>query len=352
MNRLLIVLLILIVALGAAAWYFRDVFYFMSLYNDLKIETAFDEQEPPPAPDYKTQQTWAALPDGPVSADFRPTGLQEVTPEPKTPAFFIHPTTHIQGEVWNAPFDHPEASQMVDGFVVPAQASAFAGCCDVYVPRYRQATFFSFFEQQGDGLKAIDFAYGDIDRAFTEFLERIGPDTPFILAGHSQGAFHVLTLLERRIGGTPLQDLLVAAYPVGTMKNRADIEEAIPTIPLCTSAGQTGCYASWNTVGTDYMSFIDMSDLVCVNPLTWTADDTHVPHSENLGAYSVRDQKLIPAAADAQCSGGLLVVSEIRTDSFDELPFYMGKGNHHLLDFSLFWANIRANAIERAQQFE
>jgi len=30
---------------------------------------------------------------------------------------------------------------------------------------------------------------------------------------------------------------------------------------------------------------------------------------------------------------------------------YMGKGNHHLLDYGLFWLNIRINVGERIEAF-
>ncbi len=54
--------------------------------------------------------------------------------------------------------------------------------------------------------------------------------------------------------------------------------------------------------------------------------------------------------ADARCDNGWLYVSEIRTDVYDDLP-NMGKGNHHLIDYSLFWANIRKNVIDRVTAF-
>ena len=62
---------------------------------------------------------------------------------------------------------------------------------------------------------AIRFAYRDVEAAFDYFLEQIGPDQPFIIAGHSQGSLHLQTLLFERINGTPTADRIVAAYLIG-----------------------------------------------------------------------------------------------------------------------------------------
>ena len=59
---------------------------------------------------------------------------------------------------------------------------------------------------------------------------------------------------------------------------------------------------------------------------------------------------LMPGAADGRCENGMLYVSEIRTDAYDNLP-NMGKGNHHLLDYALYWSNIRRNVAERVAAF-
>ena len=63
-----------------------------------------------------------------------------------------------------------------------------------------------------------------------------------------------------------------------------------------------------------------------------------------------KSKNLLTAIADARCDNGMLYVSEIRSDVYDYLP-NMGKGNHHLLDYSLYWSNIRENVIGRAAAF-
>lgn len=59
---------------------------------------------------------------------------------------------------------------------------------------------------------------------------------------------------------------------------------------------------------------------------------------------------VMPGVSDGQCENGILHVSGIRTDVYDDLPL-MGQGNHHLLDYDLFWSNIRGNVSERVEAY-
>jgi hypothetical protein len=143
---------------------------------------------------------------------------------------------------------------------------------------------------------------------------------------------------------------MVAAYPVGYPMGVAELAESIPDIPVCESATQTGCLSTWNTIGDGYRPLEPTEGLVCVNPLTWTADGTHGTFEDNEGALSIVSKVLMPGAADGRCENGMLYVSEIRTKAYEKLP-NMGKGNHHLIDYALYWSNIRKNVAERVAAF-
>jgi len=107
---------------------------------------------------------------------------------------------------------------------------------------------------------------------------------------------------------------------------------------------------SWNTIGDGYRALQPTRGMVCVNPLTWTHDGAYGQFEDHSGALSKKSETLMMGVADAQCDNGMLYVSEIRTDVYDYLP-YMGKGNHHLLDYALYWSNIRKNVIDRVKAF-
>lgn len=360
MTRWLVIIGVIVAMLAALAWYYRDPLYFMMLSMRVKPDHGFEESALPDAPDYTNESHWAALPGRTDNADFTPPGAADRQAEAEVDVFYVHPTTYIKPGHWNAPLDDPDANRFTDDFVLKAQASVFNGCCKVYVPRYRQATLYSFFvrnengELAGDGKLAVDTAYGDVEAAFDHFLSRYNRGRPFILAGHSQGAKHLETLLKRRISGSPLRKRMVAAYPVGYYIHAAQFSAAAPDIPVCSEPQQTGCFVTWNTLGPDAHLSRPTDPYVCVNPLTWTPGG-RAGHERNLGAVSTRGGngagRVEPGAADAQCTDGRLLVTEIRTDLFDNLPVYLGKDNHHLIDYGLFYMNIRENAMERTAAF-
>jgi hypothetical protein len=62
-----------------------------------------------------------------------------------------------------------------------------------------------------------------------------------------------------------------------------------------------------------------------------------------------RNGKIEPGAADAQCIDGRLVVSEIRSDRFEDRP--LGRDNYHVYDYALFSMNLRSNASARVAAY-
>ena len=87
--------------------------------------------------------------------------------------------------------------------------------------------------------------------------------------------------------------------------------------------------------------------MVCTNPLTGTADAT-APATANLGtlfpAADLTTAELIPARVPAQCvERGFLCIGEAP----DVGPYVLPGNNYHVYDYSLFWANVRADANRR-----
>jgi hypothetical protein len=328
----------------------------------LKPDAAFDSAKAPPAPDYRQDATWAGLPDREDAVDVLPDGSTDGQAAARVDVFFVHPTTYFGKDGWNAAWSDQGGAGVagVDAGTMRAQASAFNGCCRVFAPRYRQATLYSFFGDSADGHAAINLAYGDVSRAFDDFLRRIR-GRPFILAGHSQGSIHLIRLLQERVIGTPLQKRLVAAYAIG-----ASVPKAIAGkgLPLCASAAQTGCLVVWNTVNgaqadsrrtttapvwwDGKLQPIAGRAMVCTNPLNWTLDGA-ADASANLGAvHGVRGGPLgapMPGFTGAHCDAGLLVVDDLRAPFVN--PLTKG-GVYHIYDYNLFYMNLRANAVERA----
>jgi len=349
-KKWLWIIICLIAITAVAGFMYRDLLVLMAFRAYVKPGSAFVETIAPPVPDYTKPEHWAALPDRNDAADFTPEGIADGQANANVDVFFVHPTTYLSSAGWNAPMGYEPSDNWVRSAVLPGQASAFNGKSRVFAPHYRQAQIYAFFALEDDGKDALELAYSDVAAAFEQYLSEYNNGRPFIVAGHSQGALLTRWLLERRISGTPLVNSLVAAFPIGYPMNANEILESMPDIPVCTAATQTGCLVTWNTIGDGYQPLQPTQGQVCVNPLTWTNDSIPAVFTDNLGGLSVVSKTLIPGVADAQCKNGMLHITEIRTDVYDDLP-YMGRGNHHLLDYALYWSNIRENVGKRIEAY-
>ena len=326
----------------------------------------FDQTTAPPAPDYSQPVAWLAFPGRNGIERSTPPGVLPVD-EAAAPAdvFFIHPTTYLKNDVWNAAYD---VHGPYDEPVLMGQVSAFNGCCRMYAPKYRQASLHGLKNSQ----PAVALAYGDVARAFRYYIDHENHGRPFIIASHSQGSYLAVRLLQDEILATPLKKQFVAAYVIGAYvpSNFGDLG-----LPTCDSARQTGCIMGWNTSQTGKTGALMQVNnanywwkggdrksgtlpAVCTNPLTWTSDNVAAPASANTGSlpfpaapfptHASTLDPLIPHMTGAVCKDKLLDV-DVPKDGpkgyHDALSFLFG--SYHKNDYGLFYANIRANAVDR-----
>lgn len=312
---------------------------------------------------YDRPDMWLARPDLPGNpALWVPEGYQPTGDAEGPAVFFIHPTSYLSGDHWNAPLDDRDANDRAALFL-RGQASAFNAVGEVWSPRYRQATFGSFLTGAADAQRALNLAYGDVQAAFAAFLRAVGPTRQIVLAGHSQGALHLTHLLKDNIAGTALSRRVVAAYVVGwPISRKTDL--AAMGLPECTRADQRGCILSWEsfaapadpslildtydrTVGFDGQPRRD-TQIVCTNPLTGTANASATA-ADNLGtlfpASDLGSARIEPGRVPAACTGrGFLDIGEPPEVG----PYVLPGNNYHVYDYSLFWANVRADVARRA----
>ena len=269
---------------------------------------------------YDARRMWIARPDiAGNPALWTPAGYSPA-PHPAAAVFFIHPTSYIGRDHWNAALDDADTNARAALFL-RAQASAFNEAGAIWAPRYRQATFGAFLTSRADAEKALALAYGDVSDAFDAFLKQVGPTRPIILAGHSQGALHLERLLRDRVAGTPLAKRIVAAYVVGWPISRATDLPRLG-LPECTSADQAGCILSWQSFAepADPSLIVDTYDttrgftgaprkgthMVCTNPLTGTPDAA-APAAANKGTlFPVADlssASIVGGRVPARCDG-------------------------------------------------
>lgn len=332
------------------------------------IPSASFKAEAPLAPNaYADPAMWFSRP-GKGRADpalWTPKGYQATT-TPRAAIFYIHPTSYLNRAAWNAPLDDAEANDRAALFL-RGQASAFNGVGSVWAPRYRQATFGAFLTTRVDADKALDLAYGDILAAFDRFLAEVPADQPIILAGHSQGALHLTRLLRDRVAGKPLVKRIVAAYVVGWPVSLATDVKAMG-MPACERPDQAGCILSWQAFAepADPALILEHYDestgfdgkprrgtpMLCVNPITGAPGTAALP-SANLGSlYPGADLKSATIEAGrigARCDQrGILLIGSPP----DMGPYTLPGNNYHVFDYSLFWANIRADIDRRLKAFE
>ena len=365
-RKFLYLVAILIVLAVAAAFAYR--LFGTQLMRAAMVPSARFVDLPATAPSaYDDAGMWLARPDiARNPALWTPAGYSPAA-HPTAAVFFIHPTSYLDRSRWNAPLDNADANNRAALFL-RGQASAFNAVGEIWAPRYRQATFGAFLTDSSEAIQARQLAYRDVLTAFDVFLKQIGPDRPIILAGHSQGAFHLTHLLKDRVAGSPLAKRIVAAYVVGwPISKTADLPAL--GLPECTSPDQAGCILSWQTFAepADPSLIFDAFDatigfegqsrkgtpIVCTNPLTGTPDAA-APASANLGTLypdaALNNATIAAGKVPAKCEGrGILSIGTPP----DLVGNYVLPGNnYHVFDYPLFWANVRADAARRLASFQ
>ena len=350
----------------------------------LQPPSEFRTEDVPAAPDYTKLWSWLSHPDLDDLGDLRPPGVAPPDEPPQVDVFYVHPTTYFGPGNWNAPVVDDDAAAQNLLYVLAGQVSVFSDCCRVFAPRYRQAhlSVFADREKAVISYQALELAYRDVEQAFDIFLEQLEPGRPIILAGHSQGSHHVLRLLETRIQGTPLQQQLVAAYPIGFWVPQRKLEGGLSGIGLCEHPDQLGCFVAYDSYGdrgpgrdpdgnlpywfTDGWEWATAEKTLCVNPLSWTTTLDKISREHHLGAlplepvfslagllrnthtgdsYSALPDTL-PDFTSAQCrsDGTLFIESQddnVFSGGIDERELY------HSYDWTLFYMNIRQNVEHR-----
>ncbi len=311
-------------------------------------------------PAFARSASWIARPGlGDDPSQWLPDGTSpEQTARPAA-VFFVHPTTYLQRDRWNAPLDDKESQDRAALFV-RSQASAFNHVAEIWAPKYRQAAYGAFLLKNEDANQALDLAYGDVVKAFDSFIETVAAGRPIILAAHSQGSLHLLRLLTDR--KAHLNNRLVAAYVVGWP---VGIQSDLPAtgLPPCARAEQTGCVLSWQSfaepansslvtgswVGTRGLTGIRRTaeDMLCVNPVSGTTGGQSAP-AANPGTLvptlDLSSASLEPGRVGARCSDGFLLVGGAMPAMG---PYVLPGNNYHVYDYALFWGAVRSDAARR-----
>jgi hypothetical protein len=177
---------------------------------------------------------------------------------------------------------------------------------------------------------------------------------------------------------TELHERMVAAYLVGgiVIPVTHSSLSSMANISACTDSEQLRCVVHWDTQAegapAELLGMPRPADSLCTNPLSWQVNEEMVTAERNIGAVfpegtynaamgkgedtpTAQAFEALPASSEqhtwAQCRDGWLYVQDQTGSEFDEAGIVDASGNYHMLDYSLFYMNIRNNAKLRANQY-
>ena len=357
----------------------------IKLLAPIKPKHAFSNSEHPEKPDYSLTYKSAPLP--------HIKGLQHKVPdesfksiidEADVDVFYIHPTGFF-GKYWNCRIDKSIASYDRTELMLISQASAFNELCNIYAPHYRQATYYSYFDEGSNGFDAHDLAYSDVEEAFDYYLENFNEGKPFIIAAHSQGALHGQRLIHNKIQNSFLKNQLICAYLIGYVIPENNFNLLFPHLNASESPKDLHSVVSWATVTEGHMRNrektiawlpdgwvkVDMGQkIIGTNPLSWNSSSLWCDAlSNNLAIttkaknynftdrlakeYSGSIKSIIPSIPqNFSCrinqDNGLLETKGMLVEKIRKL---INSGDLHNFDISLFWGSLRTNVKDRINAF-
>jgi len=350
----------------------------------IQPKLSFEESVHPPDPDYSDKYNWAATPGIDGQQFYVPDSGYEIKKNNDVDVFYIHPTGFYETS-WNSDMDKTKSAYERTEIMLGNQASAFNGSCNIYAPEYRQATYFSFFDKEDNGKKALDLAYEDIENAFNYFLEFFNNGKPFIIAAHSQGALLAHRLLNKRINNSQIQDRFICAYVIGYIIPEKFYDDIFPNIKKSENYDDTNCIISWSTVvegfkrnrektlfwKPDGWSIEPMKQkIISTNPFSWTNDDKW--HSNEINKsiinkaqnYDFLDRfrkehtgtkksigltRIQGFNAMLNNESGLVETNGPLIENIQKMKFF--NGDLHSLDMMLFWGSLRQNIKDRIDAF-
>jgi hypothetical protein len=140
-----------------------------------------------------------------------------------------------------------------------------------------------------------------------------------------------------------LSQKLVCAYLIG-------LSDSITfnTLTPCDSASQIGCLISWRTArwGTlpDDNFFTPTS--LCVNPISWERNEKICLKLNHKGAVPFNLKRVDYQFTDTKINQNILWVRKPTKPGYFKII-----KNYHLIDYNLFYMNIRENAETRINHY-
>ncbi len=166
--------------------------------------------------------------------------------KPKYDCFYVYPTVSEQPT--------PNANKDIDPqqtAIAQYQAARYSEHCKVYAPVYRQATLAGISDPDNVDPNSFEIAYGDVLKAWKNYLRNYNRGRGVVLIGHSQGTGMLSRLLSDEIEASKSQrKKLISAILLGgnvTVRKGSDLGGTFEKTPLCRSEKQVGCVIAFST---------------------------------------------------------------------------------------------------------
>ena len=187
-------------------------------------------------------QTGIFSPGGTLQSTVTP----QANPDAPVDCFYVYPTVSAETSVLS-----DLKIQATERDVALYQAAYYQSVCRVYAPMYHQVTLTGAAEPLAITPAYAAEQYDSVLDAWKYYLAHYNHGRPFVLIGHSQGAFVLRKLIAQQIDPNPTlrKRMLSAVLFGGAVVVRAGslVGGSFKNIPGCTSTTQLGCVVSYSS---------------------------------------------------------------------------------------------------------
>lgn len=217
----------------------------------------------------------------------------------------------------------------------------FGDSLNFFSPYYEQFTMSALSLPEAAYMKHRSKASRDAAKAFRYYLRHLNGGRPFIIAGFSQGAMHLVDIVR----GMSRRDVerMVVAYSMGYRLSAKDLKHR--NVVAAQSANDLGTIVSFNSVATPEVMWpaVNGDAATCINPINY--------HTDATPATLIFEGDTLTVRVDT-CHNALIVSSpNIAKYRFPIMEPLCQPGNLHHWDLLFYRDAIRRNALERASKF-
>lgn len=215
----------------------------------------------------------------------------------------------------------------------------FGDSLNLFSPYYKQFTMSSINLPAEEMERVRKEAADDVVSAFRYYIQHLNNGRPFILAGFSQGAMHMIDILQDM--SQEDYERMIVAYCMGYRLSESDLKH--PHIKAAQSADDLGVTVSFNSVATPdaIWPMVNADAATCINPVNYRTD--------NEPAEFVFDNDTLTVRVDTMHNVLIVESANIESYRFPILDKYCKPGNLHHWDLLFYGESIRRNALDRAR---